>query len=209
MKEDNYAKSRNHMVKRQLRIRGIFDQHVLDVFNKVPREKFIKKEQRPFAYGDHPLSIGHHQTISQPFIVALMTQALELKPTMKALEIGTGSGYQTAVLAHLAKEVYTIERIESLQENAKTVLDDLALDNIHYKAGNGKLGWPDQAPFDVILVAAATKEVPNDLKTQLKDGGKMVIPVGGQFHQSLMKIEKKDGIFKETDLGPCRFVPLM
>ena len=209
MNKENYARFRNDMVQRQLRIRGIFDQDVLDVFSEVPREQFLDNAQKPFAYGDYPLPIGHHQTISQPFIVALMTQAINPNKSMKVLEIGTGSGYQTAIFSHLVDEVYTIERIESLQEKAKNVLDDLELNNIHYKTGNGKKGWAEHAPYDAIVVTAATNEVPEALSSQLADDGVMIIPLGGQFQQNLTKITKKDGTNKKVNLGPCRFVPLI
>ncbi|MFN3534743.1 MAG: protein-L-isoaspartate(D-aspartate) O-methyltransferase, partial [Desulfatiglandales bacterium] len=161
------------------------------------------------AYDDHPLPIGKGQTISQPYIVALMTEALELKKEDKVLEIGTGSGYQAAILALIAKEVYTVERIKELYESAKERLDRLGFKNIFFKLFDGTLGWEDHSPFDAILVTAGAPSVPSPLLNQLKDGGRLVIPVGERHNQELIKITKKDGLQRTENLGGCRFVDLV
>ncbi len=197
------------MVKTQLIPRGIRDQRVLDAMMKVPRHLFVEEALRGEAYNDHPLPIGHKQTISQPYIVAVMTQALELKGNEHTLEIGTGSGYQTAILAELCEKVYTIERIRPLLEQARKRLWDLGYTNILFKAFDGTLGWEEYAPFDAIIVTAGAPKVPQPLLDQLAEGGRLVIPVGGKFSQDLIKITKKNGNIIQQDLGGCRFVDLI
>ena len=197
------------MVKTQLIPRGIKDQRVLEAMMKVPRHLFVEEALRGEAYNDHPLPIGHKQTISQPYIVALMTQALELKGDEHTLEIGTGSGYQTAILAELCEKVYTIERIRPLLEQARKRLWDLGYTNILFKAFDGTLGWEEYAPFDAIIVTAGAPRVPQPLLDQLAEGGRLVIPVGDKFGQDLTKITKKDGDIIQHNLGGCRFVDLI
>jgi protein-L-isoaspartate(D-aspartate) O-methyltransferase len=197
------------MVKNQLIPRGITDQRVLDAVGRVPRHLFIEEALQGEAYNDHPLPIGHRQTISQPYIVALMTQALELKGNEKTLEIGTGSGYQTAILASLSKTVCTVERIRPLLENARKILESLGHHNILYKANDGTLGWRDFEPYEAILVTAGSPRIPEPLLKQLSDGGRMVIPVGDRAGQDLIKVTRVQNTFKEKNLGGCRFVDLV
>jgi protein-L-isoaspartate(D-aspartate) O-methyltransferase len=196
------------MVERQLRPRGIDDPRTLQAMAKVAREKFIPKELQARAYEDRPLPIGYGQTISQPFIVAFMTQELKPKPTDRVLEIGTGSGYQAAVLAELVAEVYTIEIVKPLAQSAEVRLRELGYKNVHVKAGDGYKGWPEHAPFDAIIVTAAPDHVPQPLVEQLKEGGRMVIPVGGAIVQYLNVLEKRGGAVKQTAAIPVKFVPL-
>jgi len=206
--EGTFASSAAAMVEKQLRPRGIDDPRVLGVMAKVPREKFVAKELEKSAYEDRPLPIGFEQTISQPYIVAFMTQALKPKPTDRVLEIGTGSGYQAAILGELVAEVYTIEIVRPLAQRAATVLNALGYKNVLVKGGDGYLGWPEHAPFDSIIVTAAPDHVPQPLIEQLKDGGRMVIPVGKTFAQQLKVLEKRGGAVKETAVIPVKFVPL-
>lgn len=208
MKKTQLELMRQHMVEMQLKRRGIRDKKILDAFAKVPRHRFVNRFQRRFAYEDHPLPIGSGQTISQPYIVALMSEALNLEGGEKVLEIGTGSGYQTAILAEIAGEVFTVENISKLQAQAKGTLDDIGYDNITFIEGDGKKGYSESAPYDAILVTAAAKKIPKDLYEQLEEGGIMVIPLGGMFMQSLYRIEKRDGSYDKHDLGGVRFVPL-
>ena len=196
------------MVERQLRWRGIRDADVLRVMGAVPREKFVPKELQTSAYDDRPLPIGYGQTISQPYIVAFMTEQLQPKKTQRVLEIGTGSGYQAAVLSDLVAEVYTIEIVRPLAERAEAVLRELGYKNVHVKAGDGYKGWPEHAPFDAIIVTAAPDHVPAPLVEQLKEGGRMVIPVGKSGAQELYLLEKRGGQVKQTAVIPVRFVPL-
>jgi protein-L-isoaspartate(D-aspartate) O-methyltransferase len=203
-----FATSSGAMVERQLRPRGIDDPRTLRAMAKVPREKFVAKELRASAYEDHPLPIGYGQTISQPFIVAFMTQELKPKPADRVLEIGTGSGYQAAVLAELVAEVYTIEIVKPLAQEAEIRLRELGYKNIHVKAGDGYKGWPEHAPFDAIIVTAAPDHVPQPLVEQLKEGGRMIIPVGKTFAQELYLLEKRGGVVKQTAVVPVKFVPL-
>ena len=193
-----------------IRLRGIRDERVLSALLKVPRHLFVPEELRDRAYVDAPLPIGEGQTISQPYIVALMTEALELDEDSRVLEIGTGSGYQAAILAEIAKEVYTVERIPALLERAKRILEALGYDNIYFKLGDGTLGWEEHAPYDAIIVTAGAPEVPEPLVEQLKVGGRMVIPVGDEFSQRLLRVTKLDssGKVKIEDLGGCVFVKL-
>lgn len=204
-----YETQRKRMVETQLLPRGIHDPLVLKAMEKVPREAFVPEDLRESAYGDNPLPIGEGQTISQPYIVALMTEALELKGTEKVLEIGTGSGYQAAVLAEIAKEVYTMERVASLSEKAEQILGRLGYANIHFKVFNGTLGWPEHSPYDAIMVTAGAPEIPETLIEQLGEGGRLVIPVGDRLGQDLFKIRKKGGRTTTEDLGPVRFVNLV
>jgi len=197
------------MVRTQLVTRGITDQRVLDAIMKVPRHLFVEEALRGEAYNDHPLPIGHKQTISQPYIVALMTQALELKGDEHTLEIGTGSGYQTAILAQLCEKVYTVERIRLLLEQARKRLWELGYTNILFKAFDGTLGWEEYAPFDAIIVTAGAPRIPQPLIDQLADGGRLVIPVGGKFSQELIRVTKKNGDLIQKNLGGCRFVDLI
>jgi len=205
----DYKQARERMVKTQLIPRGITDPRVLAAMGKVPRHLFVEEALRGEAYNDHPLPIGHKQTISQPYIVALMTQALELKGDEHVLEIGTGSGYQTAILAELCEKVYTIERIRPLLEKARKTLWELGYTNILFKAFDGTLGWKEYAPFDAIIVTAGAPKIPQPLLDQLTEGGRLVIPVGGRFSQDLIKITKKNRQFIQKNLGSCRFVDLV
>jgi len=197
------------MVSTQIEARGINDQRVLAAMRKVPRHLFVSEAFQDQAYGDFPLPIGEGQTISQPYIVAEMTQALELTKDDRVLEIGTGCGYQAAILAELAYRVYTIERIRSLFITARKTLDRLHYHNVVARCSDGTLGWPEESPFDAIIVTAGAPEVPRALVDQLRTGGRLVIPVGGHFSQTLLKIiRQKDGL-REINLGGCRFVKLI
>jgi len=205
----DYNLSRERMVKNQLIARGIKDKRVLQVMGKIPRHLFIEDALYGEAYNDHPVPIGEKQTISQPYIVALMTEALGLKGDENTLEIGTGSGYQTAILAELSSRVYTIERIKSLLGNARKLLSQLGYDNILFKAFDGTLGWKEYAPFDAIMVTAGAPRLAKPLIDQLADNGRMIIPVGDRYSQELMKIVRKGSEFKQESLGGCRFVNLI
>ena len=205
----DYRLAREKMVKAQLISRGIQDPRVLEVMRTIPRDRFIEEALVGEAYNDHPLPIGNKQTISQPYIVALMTEALALKGTEKVLEIGTGSGYQTAVLAALADKVYTVERIRTLMIKARNILADIGFRNILFKAFDGTLGWKEFAPYDAIIVTAGSPKVPQPLLDQLQDGGRLIIPTGNKVSQDLIKITKTKGRFVQEDLGGCRFVNLV
>lgn len=209
VEKDIYRVARERMVETQIKARGIKDERVLKAMLKVPRHLFVPPSLRDQAYGDFPLPIGEGQTISQPYIVALMTEALELKGKERVLEIGTGSGYQTAILAELATWVYTIERYSSLQEKAKAILFELGYKNISFRVGDGTLGWPEASPFDAIIVTAAAPQIPSPLIEQLADGGRIVIPVGDEFSQMLIKGIKKGGTLHTKSLEPVRFVKLV
>ena len=197
------------MVEQQLKPRGIKDERVLAAMAKVPREQFIPADARTDAYEDGPLPIGYDQTISQPYIVAFMTEQLRPKSSDRVLEIGSGSGYQAAILAELVADVYTIEIIEPLAKTAEATLQRLAYKNVHIKVGDGYKGWPEEAPFDAVIVTCAPEKVPQSLVDQLKDGGRMVIPVGERFAQQLYLLEKKNGRLKESATLPVRFVPML
>jgi protein-L-isoaspartate(D-aspartate) O-methyltransferase len=210
MNEDTfYQIERERMVSEQLASRNIRDPRVLSAMQSVPREQFVPPENRHLAYADGPLPIGEGQTISQPYIVALMTQLLELGGEEKVLEVGTGSGYQAAVLAHLAKSVYTIERHLHLAGRAEQVLSLLDLKNVHILIGDGTQGLPEFAPFDAIIVTAAAPEVPQPLLEQLAEGGRLVIPVGGRSGQYLERWRRHADGFKSKTLEPVAFVPLL
>jgi len=203
----DFKAMREKMVETQIKARGVKDSRVLSAMIKVERHLFVPKDLENSAYTDQPLPIGEGQTISQPYIVALMTELLELKGGEKVLEIGTGSGYQAAILAELAKEVYTIEIVERLAASAKNLLLALGYQNVNVKAGDGYLGWPDVAPFDAVIVTAAPDHIPKPLLDQLKEGGRMVLPVG-TYTQVLKKIVKRSGRFETTDTIPVIFVPM-
>jgi protein-L-isoaspartate(D-aspartate) O-methyltransferase len=205
----DFAAERQRMVQQQLMPRGINDGRVLAAMAKVPREEFVRPDSRKTSYADGPLPIGYGQTISQPYIVAFMTEELRPKPSDRVLEIGTGSGYQAAILAELVKEVYTIEIVEPLAKNAEATLQRLGCKNVHVKVGDGYRGWPEYAPFDAITVTCAPDHVPQQLTDQLKDGGRMIIPVGGRFAQELYLLEKRNGQLKESAVLPVRFVPMV
>lgn len=206
---NDYAPARRRMVQEQLLSRGIKDPRVLGAMEKVPREAFVASGMSGQAYADYPLNIGERQTISQPYIVARMTEALELTGGEKVLEIGTGSGYQTAILLELAKEVYSIERLSSLSHKARRRLYDLGYDGFSLRIGDGTLGWPEAAPFDAIIVTAATPRVPGPYQEQLAKRGRMVIPIGTVEEQELMLYKKVEGRLLSESLGGCRFVRLI
>jgi len=206
----NFEQLRYNMVEEQLKKRQIKSEAVLEAMRSVPRHLFVPKNMQRHAYNDSPLPIGLEQTISQPYIVAFMTEQLDLKPGMKVLEIGTGSGYQAAILAHLKCDVYTIELLEELAVRAEKVIKELNYKNVKVKSGDGYLGWPEEAPFDAIIVTAAPDKIPEKLIEQLKDGGKMIVPVGPvNSLQSLKLITKKNKKIVEKDLLPVRFVPMI
>jgi len=202
--------ARAKMVREQLAGpgRGITNARVLEVMGRVPRHEFVPASEQDEAYHDHPLPIGHGQTISQPYIVAFMTEALDPKPTDRLLEIGTGSGYQAAVLSELVAEVYSIEIVKPLAEQAQETLQRLGYQNVRVKAGDGHQGWPEHAPFDAIIVTCAPERVPQPLVDQLRDGGKMIVPVGGGFQQELVLLEKRGNEVRQRAVLPVRFVPM-
>jgi protein-L-isoaspartate(D-aspartate) O-methyltransferase len=205
---DPFAEDRSQMVQRQILGRGVEAASVLNAMETVPRHFFVPETLRDRAYDDRPQTIGWGQTISQPYIVALMTELLELEGSEKVLEIGTGSGYQAAVLSRLAKEVYTIEILKELGERARGVLEDLGYDNIHYRIGDGYQGWPEEAPFDAIIVTAAPPALPQALVDQLKMGGRLVIPVGVYIQDLEVHTKTADGLEKRKVI-PVRFVPMV
>ncbi len=203
-----YTDERQRMVEEQLIDRNIRDERVLEAMRSVPRHAFVPLEYRHMAYSDGPLPIGSGQTISQPYIVALMTQLLRLKGDENVLEVGTGSGYQAAVLGKLAKQVYTIERYTELADQAAAVLQKLGLNNVRVHIGDGSLGLPEHAPFQAILVTAAAPKVPQSLLEQLDEGGRLVVPVGGRMNQFLELWERRGAKFVQDVLVPVAFVPL-
>jgi protein-L-isoaspartate(D-aspartate) O-methyltransferase len=205
----DFTAQRQQMVQQQLMPRGIKDERVLTAMAKVSREEFVPPDSRAASYEDGPLPIGFGQTISQPYIVAFMTQQLRPKPSDRVLEIGSGSGYQAAILAELVTDVYTIEIVEPLAKSAEATLQRLGYKNVHLKVGDGYKGWPEEAPFDAIIVTCAPEKVPQPLVDQLKEGGRMVIPVGERFAQQLYLLEKKNGQLKESVTLPVRFVPML
>jgi protein-L-isoaspartate(D-aspartate) O-methyltransferase len=206
---DSFAEQRSRMIESQLWSRGIRDERVLDAMARVPRHEFVSPEYRSQAYDDHPLPIAGGQTISQPFIVALMLEHLRLAPSETVLEIGTGSGYQTALLAELVARVYSMERHAALAAGAVATLRKLGYSNVTIVTGDGSLGLPEQAPFDAIIVSAAASSVPPALFEQLREGGRMIIPVGAEDAQELQLVRKLDGRPQTTRLEGCRFVPLI
>ncbi len=206
---DGLAAQRGRMVEHQLRRRGIRDERVLAAMGRVPRERFMVAGTEPMAYEDKAIAIDHNQTISQPYMVALMTQLLELAPESRVLEIGMGSGYQAAVLAELCQHVYTIDRIPELVDSAMRTLAGLGYGNVSATVGDGTLGWPGEAPFDGILVTAGAPSVPNALTDQLAEGGRLVIPVGRESYTTLTAIERRGRTLVEKPSIACRFVPLI
>jgi protein-L-isoaspartate(D-aspartate) O-methyltransferase len=206
--EAEFARLRQNMVVEQISARGIRDLSVLEAVGKVPRHRFVPQRDRDRSYDDGPLPIGHSQTISQPYIVALMTELVQPQSDDRALEIGTGCGYQAAVLGELVKEVYSIEIVQPLADEARQRLQDLGYANIHVRCGDGYQGWPEHAPFQVILVTAAPDHIPQPLVEQLAPGGRMVIPVG-RYSQELLLLEKQpDGKIRESRIAPVAFVPM-
>ena len=206
-KMKDYDASRKQMVEHQIISRGVKDDRVLAAMLKVPRHLFVGEDLQNLAYSDQPLPIGEEQTVSQPYMVALMTELLRLKGDEKVLEIGTGSGYQTAVLAELAGEVYTVEIVESLAQKAQRLLEDLGYRNIHFKTGDGYFGWEEHAPFDEIIVTCGPDQAPQPLVDQLAEGGSLVIPVGSMY-QILTILEKTKGKLQKRKSISCRFVPM-
>lgn len=206
---DKYLKERREMVRTQLESRGVRDPRVLAAAGKVPRELFVPENMRDRAYADSPLPVGEGQTISQPYIVAFMTECLELDGTEKVLEIGTGSGYQAAMLAELAEKVYTVERVGSLAASARTVIEALGYKNVEFRVGDGSEGWEEHAPYDGIMVTAGAPDVPPALTRQLAEGGRLVIPVGGRGLQDLVVMKKEDGQLSSRRVSGCVFVPLI
>lgn len=205
-----YLRRREEMVARQIEARGVTDGRVLDAMRSVPRHLFVSEALEDQAYGDFPLPIGDGQTISQPYIVAEMTQALRLREQDRVLEIGTGSGYQAAILARIAYRVYTIERIHALYIKTRKLFDTLKYHNIVTRYADGTCGWKEQSPFDAIIVTAGSPGIPEPLVDQLAPGGRMVIPVGDQHIQELIQVVKEeDGIIRRLNLGGCRFVKLV
>ena len=207
--KESFETLRRRMVDTQLRCRGITDERVLAVVGEIPRHLFVGDKEKPFAYSDGPIRIDCGQTVSQPYMVALMTQHLEVSPGDRVLEIGTGSGYQTALLAALGARVYTIERHAVLTDQARQRLSELGYENVSYRIGDGTLGWPDEMPFDGILVTAGAPEVPDSLRDQLVDGGRLVIPVGSRSMQTLVIVRRSGNSFIEEEHTGCIFVPLV
>lgn len=211
MKDDKSSDNRlkrDQMVREQIESRGIRDKRVLEAMRRVPRELFVRQSDLPYAFHDGPLSIGYGQTISQPYIVAYMTEMLSIKSNDRVLEIGTGSGYQTAVLAELAAQVFTIEIVEELAREAQERLASLGYRNIRFRTGDGSLGWPEEAPFDAIIITAAPDRTPDKLVEQLAEGGRMIVPVGA-FDQNLELVEKKGPRIETHRLIGVRFVPMV
>ena len=211
MVEDSrkYKRQREEMVKRQIVARGITDEKVITAMHNVPRHLFVSEALTDQAYGDFPLPIGEQQTISQPYIVAEMTQALQLSKEDRVLEIGTGSGYQTAIIAQIGYRVYTIERIHSLLLKARSLFDRLLYHNIITRYSDGTTGWADESPFDAIIITAGAPKIPETLVNQLAMGGRMAIPVGDQYSQELIKLHRDKNGIQQTSLGGCRFVKLV
>lgn len=210
MKDDmDYQKARERMVERQIARRGIDSSRVLEAFRSVPRHRFVPENKREFAYSDGPLPIGKGQTISQPYIVAYMTDALELQGEERVLEIGTGSGYQAAILGELAAEVYTVERHPDLAKTASRRLQDMGYENIHVIQGDGTEGLPEHAPFQGVMVTAAAPEVPSPLLDQLDEGGRLIMPVGSRGGQVLKLYRRREGDISVEALSPVAFVPLI
>ena len=204
------GEARLRMVEGQLRGRGVSSPRVLDVMGMVPRERFLEPGQAPYAYRDRALPLAHGQTVSQPYMVAVMTEALDLEPEHRVLEIGTGSGYQTAILAHLSRKVFSVERIPELSARAGEVLDRLGVENVQFRIGDGSLGWPEEAPFQRIMVTAGAPTTPEALQDQLDpEGGLLVIPVGDRRVQDLLCVTREGERFTTRSILACRFVPLL
>jgi len=207
--DPSFIAARAHMIEAHLKARGITDERVLEAMGTIPRQEFVSADLRDSAYSDHPLPIGEGQTISQPYVVALMTQALRLQGDEKVLEIGTGSGYQAAVLAELVDEVYTIEIVPSLSEVAEVRLERLGYENVEVKNADGYFGWKEHAPFDAVMITAAADHVPPELLDQLKDGGQLIMPLGStKYYQTLTLLTKEGGEVKAEYLIDVRFVPM-
>ncbi len=204
---DETAQPRDAMVRQQIEARGVRDARTLEAMRKVPRHEFVPAELRTQAYADHPIPIGHRQTISQPYIVAFMTEALSLEAGDRVLEVGTGSGYQAAVLAEIVEEVFTIEIVEPLARESGERLERLGYTNVQVRSGDGYRGWPERAPFDAIIVTAAAPRIPEPLKQQLASGGRLIIPVGDDL-QELRLLTRKGDRFGEKSVLPVRFVPM-
>lgn len=210
MKELDFEMMRNAMVEEQLIPRGISDKKVLEVFRRLPRHEFVGKDFLQSAYNDYPLPIGENQTISQPYMVALMTERLHLTGSERIMEVGTGSAYQAAILAELAKEVYSVERFQSLANTAYSILERLGYKNVKIRAGDGTLGWEEFAPYDGIIVTAGAPGIPESFIRQLKDGGRLVIPIGSSgFGQILTLVEKIGNTIRTSEICGCMFVPLI
>ncbi len=206
--EESYEMDRRAMVRQQIAARGVRDERVIEAVSNVPRHRFVDPQDAHLAYQDHPLPIGHGQTISQPYIVAFMTELAQVEPGDKVLEIGTGSGYQAAVLAEMGAEVYSIEIVAPLGERARAVLEELGYD-VHVRIGDGYAGWPEEAPFDAVIVTAAPPEIPQPLIDQLAPGGRLIAPEGGTFDQQLVVIDKAaDGSTERRVVYGVRFVPM-
>lgn len=208
MDEAAYLAARSRMIAEQIRARGVRDQRVLAAMNRVPRHRFVPTAERHEAYDDHPIPIGFGQTISQPYIVAFMTEALRVEPSHRVLEVGAGSGYQTAVLAELGATVYAIEVIEALAERARRLLDELHYANVHLRVGDGYAGWPEYAPYDRIIAAAAPNDIPPAFIDQLVEGGILAIPLG-MFNQDLRVIRRVGNTLETIGTMPVRFVPMI
>lgn len=209
MVTDPCLEARQRMVEEQIRARGVADERVLRLMAEMPRERFIPASEQHGAFSDRAVPLDCGQTVSQPFMVAVMTEYLAVEPEHRVLEIGTGSGYQTAILARLAREVYTIERLASLQEQARLLLESLDIRNVVYRTGDGSVGWAQMAPFDRIMVTAGAPDVPPSLVQQLAEGGRMVIPVGQGSEQTLTIVSRSAGRIQETPRFLCRFVRLI
>jgi len=206
--KEEWTMMRNEMVDKQIKARGITDKRVLDAMRAVERHDFVPGGNTQDAYDDSPLPIGHGQTISQPYIVALMSDKLDLEPGEKILEVGTGSGYQAAVLAEMGAEVYSVEIVEPLAEQARQNLKAAGYTKVHVRHGDGYQGWQAHAPYDGVIVTCSPSEVPQKLKNQLSEGGRIVIPVGGTFMQNLVVLKKKGNTFERNEITPVRFVPM-
>lgn len=206
----NYYQQLHQMLQNQIVARGVTNPHILEAMQRIPRHLFTPEESRGQAYDDYPIMLPEESaTISQPYMTAYMTDALNVQPSDRVLEIGTGSGYQAALLSHLCREVYTIERYESLSRSACEVIQSLGLSNVFFHVGDGLEGWPEKAPFQKIIVTAATREAPFSLLDQLDEGGLLLIPLGNSKHQTLVRFTKQEDDFKREDLIQCVFVPLI